>query len=329
MKVITFNSYKGGACRTTTCYNTLPYLAKELGATSEEPILVFDIDLDSMGLTNIFNSQADRSDDRERAYSAKHLFVDDNNGINSRLHSDMLDSVNDEWYFKYFTKVGNDLGLADNGSVLFCGADENSSTISDDDYERFKESPPLVMLLNAFRDMNPAPKAVVFDCAAGVQMSTLMTLCHMDYSVMCMRPTMQFRIGTSNYLIKKIPIELKKNNTGQNRTVVLLPTSVAQINIPESDNNRETAIAELNKLRRIAFAKIKRDIIEKYYSNGRAQLLGYVLNTEMAEGDDVIGIPEIERFKWEEGLLHNMEELTDQEKLLKTRYAKLAKIISK
>ena len=49
MKIISFNSYKGGACRTTTCYNTLPFLAKELGATSQQPILVFDVDLDSMG----------------------------------------------------------------------------------------------------------------------------------------------------------------------------------------------------------------------------------------------------------------------------------------
>ncbi|MDE7464746.1 MAG: hypothetical protein K2M48_06920, partial [Clostridiales bacterium] len=104
MKIISFNSYKGGACRTTTCYNTLPYLAKALNATSDEPLIVYDIDLDSMGLTSIFHADRLLSSEKMK-YSAKHLFVDDENGINGEVYRDCLDSIKEnESYFGHYEK---------------------------------------------------------------------------------------------------------------------------------------------------------------------------------------------------------------------------------
>lgn len=54
MKKITFFSFKGGSGRTSLLYNTLPFLANELKASPEEPIVVIDLDIDSKGLSLLF-----------------------------------------------------------------------------------------------------------------------------------------------------------------------------------------------------------------------------------------------------------------------------------
>lgn len=331
MKIISFNSYKGGACRTTTCYNALPYIAKALNATSEEPLIVYDIDLDSMGLTSIFHADIVTEQEKMK-YSAKNLFVDDDSDINSKVYRTCLDNKKDiDEYFGYYEKVGNKLGLEDAGSVLFLGADKKASTISDDSYLRFAKAPPIQKILATMREMDHPPKAIVFDCAAGVQMTTLAALQLSQCCVMCMRPTFQFRIGTGDYLINAIPDEIEKRKTNVKREIVLLPTAVAQVNVAESDPNRENAIEELGRLRNRAFRDIRRGIIDVYIRESKGRNLGYTLNTEMMEDRDgsVIGIPEIERFKWEEGLLYSQEDITEQEKSLKKQYEKLAKIITR
>lgn len=331
MKVISFNSYKGGACRTTTCYNTLPYLARALHATSEEPILVYDIDLDSMGLTSIFHAGKPPVSSR-LPYSAKHLFVDENDMLHDIIR-DMDDNGLKSKFFGYHEKVGNQLGLEDDGSVLFLGADKNERTASDDDYLKYAECPPIQQLMSAMKEMTSIPKAIVFDCASGVQMSTLVALQIADCSVMCMRPTYQFRVGTSDYIVNKIPTEIDKNKNGKTREIILLPTAVANIDVLESDPDYEKSMTMLNKLRDDSLRAIQKDIVFRYANERKRIDLGYTLNTAMLEDrdDPVVGIPEIERFKWEEELLYKLkdEEKTTQEKALEKRYEKLACLIAK
>lgn len=331
MKIISFNSYKGGACRTTTCYNTLPFLAKELGATSEEPILVYDIDLDSMGLTSIFHA-GQLSTKEKMPYSAKHLFVDDEKGINKQALED-LDNGETKEYFKHYEKVGKLLGLEDEGSVLFLGADRNASTITDDDYNKFKERQPIQDLIKRFRK-KARVKAIVFDCASGVQMTTLVALQLAHCSVVCMRPTYQFRVGTSDYILRQIPAEIQRRNTNKVREVVLLPTAVAQINVSQDDPHYDKAIKALNSKRKWAFQAIDQDIVEEYDDEyGSKEKKEFVLNTEMLDdrNGSVRGIPEVERFKWQEELLYtlNEEEMTKQELELKDKYKKLAGILAR
>lgn len=331
MKIISFNSYKGGACRTTTCYNALPYIAKALKATSEEPIIVYDIDLDSMGLTSIFHADVVLEQEKMK-YSAKNLFVDDDSDINSKVYRTCLDNQKDiDEYFGYYEKVGHKLGLEDDGSVLFLGADKKASTISDDSYLRFAKAPPIQKILATMREMDHSPKAIVFDCASGVQMTTLTALQLSQCCVVCMRPTFQFRVGTSDYLINAIPDEIEKRKTNIKREIVLLPTAVASVNVSESDPNRDKAVEELGRLRGKAFKEITRSIINVYARESKGRDLGYTLNIEMMEDRDgsVIGIPEIERFKWEEGLLYTKEDITEQETLLKKQYQKLATIVTR
>lgn len=329
MKIISFNSYKGGACRTTTCYNTLPYLAKKLGATAQQPILVFDIDLDSMGLTSIFRPNYGRRTER-LVYSARNLFVDDSEGLNKRLESGRVNSVRDIYFGeKSFQRVGIDLGLEDNESVLFCGADENAETVSDDDFRSFKENPPLqtlIMELESF-DEEDRPKAIVFDCASGVQMSTVTALSFVQRAVVCMRPSLQFRLGTYDYLRRKIPNEIKKAKNNTRREIILLPTSVPANVISESDPNYTRAADELDRLRNRTKNRIVQEIVDDI-QNVDERILGYTLNSEMAEVDD-FGIPEIERFKWQEFLLYKDEALTEKEELLKKKYEQLAELLAR
>lgn len=332
MEIITFNSYKGGACRTTTCYNALPYLANKLGATSKQPILVFDIDLDSMGLTSIFNADKPISEQRKKKdYSAHNLFVNDSGEINSKLRGRRILSIEDgAWYFDNFQKVGKDLGLEDNGSVLFLGADMAAASVTDDQYQTMLESAPLVRLITALKSMpeSDKPKAIVFDCAAGMQASTLVAFTFTDCAVMCMRPTLQFRMGTRDYLIDKIPAEIKNaRKHRQERKVILLPTSVSSITLSDSEPNKKDATKKLIDLRDTVLDNINEGLIQKIYSEDDLRGgLGYTLITDMAEGG-TYGIPEIERFKWCEELLYKTDVWTEQEKLLKSRYEKLAEVI--
>lgn len=334
MLILSFNSYKGGACRTTTCYNTLPYLANKLGATSHQPILVFDVDLDSMGLTSLLCGKIVPG--APLAYSARHLFVEDDGGVNASVR-DGLDSVEEDEYFTHYKKVGNFLGLEDDGSVLFCPADSNADTISDRQFQTYASNPPLRSLLHALKDMpkEDQPKAVIFDCASGVQQTTLGVLSSIDCAVMCMRPTTQFRIGTRDYLLNKIPKKLRSFRTEQKRRIILLPTSVSPMNIPESDPNYLEARKKLVRFRNEAFKSIEYDIIGDIQDEiGRGSALGYTLDDSMihSDGDDeVYGIPEIERFKWTEAeLLYKIDDaLTEQEIRLKARYQLLAEIICK
>lgn len=327
VKVISFNSYKGGACRTTTCYNTLPYLAKELGATARQPIIVVDCDLDSMGLTNIFNANIKKDGRREKLpYSAKHMFIDDDHGINAEMRNSDFSDVSEEDYFKNFEKVGEKLGLEEDGSVLFLGVDRRESAISDKDYddkEKFCQSTPLARLKTILDHMDESkqPKAIVLDCAAGVQITTLAVLRLIDYSVMCMRPTLQFRIGTRDYLYNMLPVRLPRRR--QERNIILLPTSVAQSEYVEGE-----LAADLEQLRNETICDIRENIVDFLIDASHKEELHYSLIPDMAEFD-CFGLPEIERFKWEECLLYKREELTEQEKALRDRYVMLASILAK
>lgn len=335
MEIITFNSYKGGACRTTTCYNSLPYIAQKLDATSKQPVLVFDIDLDSMGLTSIFNADKPVVEQRKKKnYSTHNLFVNDSGEINENLRNKRMMSIEDgKWYFDNFQKVGGALGLEDDGSVLFLGADMDAASITDDQYLPMLESSPLVRLVMTLKYMPEAnrPKAIIFDCAAGMQPSTLVAFTLTDCSVMCMRPTLQFRMGTRDYLIDKIPAEIKNaRKHRQNRRVILLPTSVSSLSLAEDEPNKANAKKELVNLRDTVLKDIMVGLINKIYSEEDFRGgLGYTLVTDMMESENY-GIPEIERFKWQESLLFKLDELwTEQEKLLRTRYEMLADIITK
>ena len=55
MKTISCFSYKGGAGRSTLALNVVPFLAEKLNATPDQPLILVDLDVDSCGLTFLFD----------------------------------------------------------------------------------------------------------------------------------------------------------------------------------------------------------------------------------------------------------------------------------
>lgn len=330
MLTISFNSYKGGSCRTTTCYNTIPFLADKLKATSHNPIIVFDFDLDSMGLTNLLDKSGSGDRAKREAYSARNLFVEKNDDIKSAIKT--LDNVEDS-YFENYEKVGYKFNLSDNGAVLFCGANKNSPTLTDNDAEMFQQRSPLSDLVTALRGLNEEdqPRALIFDCAAGIQMTTAVVLSLVEEIIVCMRPSLQARIGTFDYLSYYIPQRIAKSQSSSYpRTVYLVPTSVSQLKLTEDELKNDMATNNLRGLRSDVLEAIEKGLIRQIKGKGELALR-YKFNYDMAVEDETkeYGIREVERFKWEECLIYKMPNLIKEEQCLLGRYQKLADIVTK
>lgn len=321
MKIIGFNSYKGGACRTTTCYNTVAYLCQKLQASEDKPLLIVDMDLDSMGLTKLLVDETYCPKDKfNNSFSANSLF-DKNHSLNKMLAEDGLDDVKNAEYFQGWGKVGQVFGLAP-GSVLFLGADANAKTISDAVFEQLKDSSPLGDLIKYLFELpeDCHPVGMIFDCAAGMQKTTQMVLSYVGTSVVCMRPTEQFRAGTLQYLkdsYKKI-FDMRNCPEGS-RNVILVPTSVAPIAAEKGSD----AYKKIAKLRQSSFDDIEwmvnaiADACENHFALDACMV--------DAENADNMGIPEVERLKWKENtpLIRLTDFLADEKHAL-DRYEKLA-----
>ena len=123
-----------------------------------------------------------------------------------------------------------------------------------------------------------------------------------------MRPTKQFRVGTTRFLdrLKKSIVD----STIQQAKVILLPTAVPQRDIVINGKNQ-----------RAYSRKVIGDIFSAY---------SYI-STEFVK-EDCFGVPEIERFKWQEACLFplaNDGALTDESdaQCALERYEQLAKAI--
>lgn len=324
MKVISVNSYKGGACRTTTCYNTIPYLAERMGASARRPIILLDLDLDSMGLTKLLSTH-----EFEQTYSANSLF-DDSHIVNENFRDSGFDNVIDSPYFKKYLPVGAKFGLGDNRAVLFLGADAKAKPISDEGFARMSTSSPLSDLIALLEDIgdDDRPCAFVMDCAAGQQKTTQMAVSLAEKFIMCMRPTTQFRSGTADYLLDALPGIFRKRNASAPREVILLPTAVSKL--PEGLSDRELEL--LVSFRKSAYKGIEMIADQVQMDNMDKREGKYKLNTRMADTTRVdVGIPEIERFKWkEEVLVSQIEEsdLTASERDAIAQYRLLAELLT-
>jgi len=197
MLTVSFHSYKGGACRTSTCFNTLPFLVEKLGATAENPILVIDTDLESQGLTYLFDADAQF---RNRTYDAKELLSG----------KGLID------YKQTCIPVGQRLGV-ENEAVYFLGVN---------DQKKFDAQNQGGQASEKLANLENLPfKAIVYDTASGDQFSATTTNKASQVIVCCMRPTRQFRIGTFNFL-GRIGSEWVMLGDYQLRRVILVPTAV-------------------------------------------------------------------------------------------------------
>ena len=290
MKTITFYSYKGGAGRSSTTLNTLPYLVHSMHATANAPILVLDMDLDSAGMTYLLGLDVHFKD----RYDVKSFLMGDEN-----WSENPASSLDEHEFYQKFMPVGQVLGV-ENDAVMFLGVDD-AKPVDNNQMDGTKEG--VFNKLRRFCRKNGI-KAVVIDSSAGDQFSAVLSTGAADDIVCCMRPTMQFRIGTFNYLHRLA------EKTSEKR-IILLPTVVPNAD-KEIDGETQRSKAINNITERADDLAIKR-VCMSFIS------------------EELFGINEVERFKWKEGVLYKIgltDELSADETEASKRYKKLANVLA-
>ena len=292
-KKITFHSYKGGSGRSSTTYNTIPYLVDILGADESHPVLLLDVDIDSAGLTYLLGTEEYflQNNDVKKLLKGEIVF-------RPRATSDLANHP----LISNFVPVGDQFGV-EKGAVLFLGVNDKMKI---DNKEIDGSSQDLLNRLAVFADNNPAIKAIVMDSASGVQTVANFATNFADTLVCCMRPTVQFRYGTRRFLEHLEHEQVSKR-------IVLLPTVVPTVDVEvDGVRQREEALGQIS-----AIATKRRDSISVDDSFVK---------------DDCFGINEVQRFKWCEGVLYKLERegalKQEDEKLAASRYRKLAEVLS-
>ncbi len=296
MLSVSFFSYKGGAGRTSLLYNTIPFIAKRLNATSENPIIVIDLDIDSKGLSYLIESDsAINSID-----VLKGNFVDEMGDYKISEHP----------FFKKLSPIGFKLGLGmeKNNSVLFVSANitnENNKYIGkSSNFDA--EDIDLTRLYQLCSGMEC--KALIIDTPTGTQVSGKAALSVSKNIVTVMRITKQFRLGTYEFLRDKV-------NKYFNKRFYIVPNAV-----PESEY---TGFSVSNIINGIKTAT--NEIVE---NSGRNQLNLCMLN------DGNTGIGEIQLFKFEEQNLfvkknNPLTSLSEDEEQVLKQYDRLAEELIK
>lgn len=294
-KIITFYSYKGGAGRSSTTLNTLPFLVETLNADAKHPILLIDMDLDSAGMTYLLGCERYF----KKNYDVKQFLINDEKWTDT-----FTEDIYSHPLIQKFVPVGDILGVEKN-SILFLG-DNDETPIDNNQMDGTKES--IIKKIKRFCRNNNLP-GIVLDSAAGDQFAALLATKNATEIICCMRPTTQFRVGTFNYLER-----LAKNSVETD--IVLLPTVV-----PDEDICID---GEYQKEQSIENTFIKIDQIKNKY----ASFLN--IHTDFIKSN-MLGINEVQRFKWKEGVLYAIaksQPLQKDEQKAFERYNKLAKLIS-
>jgi len=207
-KVVSFYSFKGGAGRTLCTVNVTRHLAKRLGATERNPILLMDMDLDSAGLTLLM----------EHYDTFEGSPWNTSKMVTGELNLNII-KVSEAFFSEGMVDLSARMGMAEK-TVRFVGAEavgrESAVPVLGDAIEWMQ------FLLEDCGKRGVV--SVVIDSASGRQDSAL--LCHSisDVVVYCCRITDQFLIGTGLQLEFLIEKTLAEGERVPN--IILLPVAV-------------------------------------------------------------------------------------------------------
>ncbi|MBQ7377700.1 MAG: hypothetical protein IJW71_05225 [Clostridia bacterium] len=295
MNITTFFSYKGGAGRSTTCLNTIPFVAEREDAYSRAPLILIDMDIESAGMTYLLNHQ-----DTFKGKNDVKIFLKNEESWSSDNSCD----ISEHPFYQWLVPVGKQLGLEDDYAIMFLGVDDSSPQLNRSDVEgRLDE---VMHKLRRFA-INYHCKGIIMDSAAGDQFSARLAVDHADKIVFCMKMTHQFRIGTFNYLNK---LGIRLGSSADEKEIILLPTVVPQDAVIDGVSQMQTSIDDI--------AKRVNDLSR------------ITIRDEFVTSADMFGINEVMRFKWKEGVLfklRNETEITPDEDSALKRYRKLARIV--
>lgn len=327
MLQVSFYSYKGGAGRSTTSWNTIQRLVDLMKPSVENPFIIVDTDVESAGSTFL--------------YRAKNQFFKSKESIQQRIkigEKDYTSAGKDEQkkFFKSMHPVGKTFfGLSEeeDRAVLFIGVDLDKNALIGMDTTKRENFSNIVL---ACEDCGA--KALFFDTPSGTQDLARHSIQESNIIVCCMRPTRQFREGTRGQLIEFIRDDKKKDEL---RKYILTPTTICV-------DEKQELIKYKGSL--LEYPKVAKEEIEKTFNtenidedDSLKQIFKERVIRDMLDptpGDikkfdvpekNVFGIPEVKRFKWFEECLGRLsvDELSDNDKMGFNRYEYLAKIIFK
>lgn len=296
MEKISFFSYKGGAGRSSVAYNTIPLIAKKLGASADHPVIVIDMDIDSAGMTFLLKKESES--DKKGSYMVHELLSGVIPGVRDVPEEIPL---KEHALFRSLMPVGHEYGVEDDESILFIGAEPGAGIDGTDTYDRAGN--PLARFQKLCKLYGC--KAIIFDTPTGDQLTARWSLSVSNKIVCCMRITKQFTVGTINYLVRKGP-------TYEDKTFYIVPNAVPQESITVDGEVYSIDTTRENIKNNIARNK------DKFGSNN--------INQDMIDGYN-FGIPEVKRFKIKEGILYKLKELQPDEKVALDCYSKLCDII--
>ena len=314
MSVISFFSYKGGSGRTTTTLNTLFYLIQENRPTKKSPLIIIDADTESYGMSMLVKD-ASLKLDTEKSLQ----------GLGVRAKADTFNYNGDptDWgsYKKlndFFVPVGNYFTKdIDDEAVLLLRSDvtpteqyQNWETVFAMNSQSSNENKNLSAALDV---MERCDCTVVFDTPSGTQDMATFSLDRSGVIVCCMRPSVQFEKGTRLCFEKLMAGWAEERNI---KKIIFCPSAVPFKSMT-IDSRNYPAFYKDN-----VFAGFREEMDTKAYdTNGVIKLIW-----GMQEGE-VPGIPEVDRFKWQECCLAKLGTDTEDERMAKDKYQQLAKLL--
>ena len=295
MVKISFFSYKGGSGRSSTLVNTIPFLVKELNASSSCPIILLDMDIDSTGLTYLLQ----QGDKVSSSITIQQVLVEGVPGGNNYQKK-----LEEHSFFSKLLKVGDKFKCED-GAVLLLPAAAGVSVGSDgtNKYMTNRDSGRIEKIIDICERYECA--AIVFDSSSGDHDTANVSNSQADVIVCCMRPTIQFQEGTLDYFTRMRDII-------RNRNVILLPNAVSKENVVVDDK-----VYPITAKNRII------DLFEKKFS-----FTGNTIHFDALTGAR-FGIPLVKRFLWKETILATLEQdkLAEDECEAIEMYQQVAKMI--
>lgn len=302
MKKISFFSYKGGAGRTSTAFNTLPYLVRELHPTKEHPILIVDLDIDSAGMTFLIKELLNGKNRDVESYSVQ-------DAINGYSYAPWVTSIAQHPVLSKCIPVGDcfDTSNDDIHSVLFMPTKRNQNIANGaNNYAIGAQQTDIFrQIVTDCEDLGFS--AIVFDTPAGNQATSQWALAYSKTIVTCLRITFQFRTGTEEFLRNR------QNLTGKRFVIVpnAVPTEEIIINGKPVDY------------------KVKKDNMLAEFRNIGNSNNNIIDLTMLGEGEDYFGINEVKRFKIQEEILFKIDNhmLSEDDKKAIEAYKRLAKCI--
>lgn len=318
MLKISFFSYKGGSGRTTTLFNTLPYLAEKLHASAEHPIVVFDMDYRSAGITILLSDgKTFDIEHEERAtlqpgqkHSLQYL-ISNNPKCGRRL---------EDFKNVFAESVGNKVGLDENDAVLLVGANMRYTM------EGENENRVFFGMKYYLESCLTGASALIYDSPSGTQVNANVSIVRSDVVVCCMRPSYQFRKTTMKYLAAEVEQDAE---TDPQKRFILTMTAVPVKDMLidgryQISTSHQDVMGTVYVLNRNAWLK-----------NPARSQNNPIIDTTMIEDRNNLGIREIDRFKWNEKVnLYSIkkagkEQLSENEEKALARYEVLAECIVK